>query len=178
MANLKPQVSIPGNKIAITSLDDYFERSLKNLSNVDVSKVEKVVASQLDIMIGYHYLVQEQAKRSFFWALIAAAIGLLFLLFAVSFVLFTQIENAATISVISGALLEVISGINFYLYGKTSSQVAEFASRLDATQRFLLANSVCESLAGDIKQQARAKLVEAISNISANNIVPTKLSQE
>lgn len=176
MATIKSLASIPGKKIIPTSFDDYFQKSLEKLSNVDVADVQKVVASQLDIMRVYHSLVQEQAKKSFFWALVSATVGLAFFIFAVSFIVFTKIESAAVISVISGALIEVISGINFYLYGKTSSQLAEFQSRLDTTQRFLLANSVCEGLEGDVKQQARARLVEAISNISSNRVTLTEPS--
>jgi hypothetical protein len=159
-------------------IDNYFEKSLEKLSNVNVAEVQKVVASQLDIMSVYHYLVQEQAKKSFLWALIAGGIGLIFFIAAVSFILFTQIDNAAIISVVSGALIEVISGINFYLYSKTSSQLAEFQSRLDVTQRFLLANSVCEGLVGDTKNQARAKLVEAISSIGTNKAINVDTSQK
>jgi hypothetical protein len=55
--------------------------------------------------------------------------------------------------------VEVISGVNFYLYGKTTTQMAEFQSRLDMTQRFLLANSICENLDGDFKQNTRSQLV-------------------
>lgn len=66
-------------------------------------------------------------------------------------------------SVISGALVQVIAGINFYLYGRTQSQASEFLNRLDQTQRFWLANSVCEGLEGDSKQKARSELVSAIA---------------
>lgn len=164
---------IPGKAINLSTLDERFEKTLEELSNADVANVQKIVASQLDIMRVYHSLVQEQAKKSFFWALIAAAIGLIFFVGAVSFVLVVRIENAAVVSMISGALVEFISGINFYLYATTSSQLAEFHSRLDITQRFLLANSICESLEGDVKQQTRAKLVETISDVASQKVDTT-----
>lgn len=166
MENIAGRLSIPGNKINPNALDRRFDETLERLSNVDVADVQKIVASQLDIMRVYHSLVQEQAKKSFNWALVAALLSLLFFISAVSFILIFRLEDAATVSVISGGLIEVISAINFYIYGKTSSQLAEFQSRLDSTQRFLLANSICEGLDGEIKQQTRAKLVDAISNIN------------
>lgn len=170
-------ISIPGKNINPAILDERFKESLDQLSKTNVADVQKIVASQLDIMRVYHSIVQEQAKKSFRWALVAAGFGLFFFFIAVGAILFRGQENVATIGVISGALIEVISGINFYLYGRTSLQLANFQSRLDITQRFLLANSVCEGLTGEIRQQTRAKLVDAISNVAQNNLGFEKASQ-
>jgi len=71
--------------------------------------------------------------------------------------------------VISGALVELIAGINFYLYSRCVSQLADFHVRLDLTQRFLLANSICEGLDGDFKQQARSDLVRALAGANASS---------
>jgi len=111
----------------------------------------------------YHDLVLEQARRSFRWALVSAIFGFLFFIAAVIFLLLQQPQNIATVSLISGALVEVISTINFYLYGKASTQLSDFQIRLDVTQRFLLANSVCEGLEGETKLNSRADLVRAIA---------------
>lgn len=160
----KPAFILPGRKIDhINIIDEQFEDSLQQLSNVDTREIQQVVASQLKIMNAYYTLVLDQARRSFTWALVAAAIGLVFFIGAVGVILLLQLENVAIISVISGAIIEVVSGINFFLYGKTSLQLGEFQSRLDQTQRFLLADSVCERLDGDVQQQARKKLVEVIA---------------
>lgn len=138
--------------------------AVERLSQADPAKVQEVAASQTELLSIYHDVVLDQARRSFKWALIAAGIGFGFFLAAVAFMLLKQPESIATISLISGALVQVISAINFYLYGKTSIQLAEFQTRLDHTQRFLLAYSFCEGLDGDYKQQARAELVKVIVN--------------
>ncbi len=67
---------------------------------------------------------------------------------------------------ISGTLAEVIAAINFRLYWKTSEQLAGFHDKLEATQRYLLANSICELLDGQNKQAARVELVRAIARIN------------
>ena len=140
--------------------------SLERLSKADKADVQEIAASQIELLTTYHTVVLEQAQRSFRWALIAAGVGLGFFLAAVGFLVYQQLANVAVVSLVSGALVEVVSGINFYLYGKTSAQLAEFQSRLDATQRFLLANSICESLQGETKQQARWELVRAIARVN------------
>jgi hypothetical protein len=69
------------------------------------------------------------------------------------------------VSAISGAVVEVISGINFVLYGKASTQLLGFHERLEQTQRFLLANSVCEGIEQeDARVRARADLVATIAS--------------
>ncbi len=141
-----------GFELNLVSSKDAIDR----LANADPAHVQEVAASQIQLLTTYHNLVLDQAKKSFLWALIAAAIGLLFFIAAVSSIIFLNLQNAAIIGVISGALVEVISGINFYLYNQTSKQLSDFQSRLDTTQRFLLANSICEGLEGLSKQQARS----------------------
>ena len=154
-------------------------QSLQRLSKINPSQVQEIVASQIELLTIYHNVVLDQAKRSFRSALLAAGVGLGFFLASVGFLLSSKPQaNVAVISLISGALVEVISGINFYLYGKTSAQLADFQIRLDMTQRFLLANSICESLEGDFKQQTRSELVRSIAGVSSgqpnNNATPTQ----
>jgi uncharacterized protein YjbI with pentapeptide repeats len=128
--------------------------------------IQEVVQSQLKLINSYYSSVLEQARQSFRLAFAAALVGLLFFIVAVSILIIRQPTNiaASTISVISGALVEVISGINFYLYGRASNQLGTFHIRLDKTQNFLLADAVCESLEGTTKQTTRAKLVGTIAN--------------
>ena len=139
--------------------------SLDRLSKADPGNVQEVVASQIALMSVYHGEVIDQARRSFRWALIAAITG--FVCFALAIVLFLsyQFRDVAILSAISGGIIEVISTVNFYLYSKASAQMAEFQHRLDLTQRYLLANSICEALKGEVRQRTRSELVRAIAGI-------------
>ena len=107
-----------------------------------------------------------QAKSSFRWALVISAAGFIFFLMSIIFVLDQQQKNKALIPLISGAIIEVIAGVNFYLYGQTTKQLSSFYRKLDRTQRFLLANSICESLEGETKQTTRSEIVKIISSLT------------
>lgn len=144
--------------------------SVERLSKVAPGDVQGIAASQIQLLSSYYSLVFEQARQSFRWALIAAGLGLAFFLASLGLLIARQPQNLAVVSLISGALIEVISGINFYLYNKASSQLADFHHRLDLTQRILLANSICERLEGDFKQQARLNLVNAIAGATAVSV--------
>jgi hypothetical protein len=137
--------------------------SLNQLVEANPGDIQKIAASQIGLLAGFYDSVLKQARRSFIWALTAAGIGILFSIGAVAFLLTIQSSSIATISVIGGTIVEVIAGINFYLYNKTTAQFADFRRRLDHTQRFLLANSIIESLKGEKKQEARASQVNIIA---------------
>jgi len=142
---------------------DRTDQAINQLSEADPKEIQKITALQTVVLREYYLLALEQAKQSFRWALIAAIVGLVFFLGAIAFLLTIQSQSLAIVNVICGAMVEAISGINFYLYGQTSKQLAHYHRQLDQTQRFLLANSVCESLEGESRQKARSDLVSLIA---------------
>ncbi len=146
-------------------IPDEVSESVERISQASPSDIQEIAASQIKLLSVYHNLVLEQARRSFYLAMVAACVGLVFFIAAIT-VLWQRSEGASIISLLSGAIVEVIAGINFYLYGKTSNQLADFQIRLDMTQRFLLANSICEGLDGNHKQRARTILVKAVAGVT------------
>lgn len=141
------------------------EPSLKRLAEAKSGDVKEIAASQIELLARFYDLSLSQASRSFRWALIASIAGLVFFLAALVFMAWSQDPGLATISVISGAMVQVIGGINFWLYSRTISQLTLFQSRLEVTQRFLLANSLCESLEGDLMNKTRAKLIGRLAGV-------------
>lgn len=69
----------------------------------------------------------------------------------------------ALVPLVSGAVVQVVSGVVFYLYGQTSSQLSAFEARLELLQRYLLANSICECLGENECDKARVALIGEIS---------------
>lgn len=90
--------------------------------------------------------------------------GLIFFLAAAGFILFTGNAVAAVIPVVSGAVIEIVAGIVFNLYGKTAAQLSDFHGRLESLQRYVLANSFCEGIKeGDERNKARADLIRGMA---------------
>jgi hypothetical protein len=121
-------------------------------------------------LAGYHQIALAQSRRSFFWAIIGAGVGLLFFLSAVAFALLTSATANALIPLLSGAIVEVVAGVVFFLYGRTTDQLSRFHSRLETLQRYLLANSICESLEGEDRAKARVSLIQEISRSDADRV--------
>ena len=144
--------------------DEFFKR----ISEAQPGDIQEIAASQIQLLSSYYQLALEQQRKSFKWALFWAGIGLACFLAAGTFLFYRDLKSVALISTISGTTVQIISGIQFYLYAQTTKQLADFHLRLDITQRFLLANSVCESLTGETKEKARHELVQAIAGIKAD----------
>ena len=137
------------------------EKSIKELSAA--KSVQEVASSQISILNGYYNNVLSQSQMSFRFALFTAFFGFLFFLAAAVFLLIYNLQSLAQITVLGGALSSIISLVNFHLYNKSSSQLADFQQRLDMTQRFLLSEALCNTIKDPDKQDAtRADLIMTI----------------
>ena len=137
------------------------EKSIERLSSIEKDDVKGTAASQIELLSRFYDLSLSQAQRSFRWALAASMVGLGFFLLAV--LLMATHEKTADAALIGGGIIQFISGVNFYLYNKTLSQLTLFQGRLETTQRFLLANSLTESLSDEFRDKTRAKLIDQLA---------------
>jgi hypothetical protein len=90
-----------------------------------------------------------------------AIAGVTFFLIAIGFLLFRQPEHISYATIICGAIVEAISALNFYLYGRASNQLRYFHHPLDRMQRFILANDIASSLE-EKREETKAKLALTI----------------
>jgi hypothetical protein len=139
--------------------------SIDRLAKADPTDVQEVAASQLQLMIACHRIDVTQARRCFFWALVAAGMG--FLLFVIAALASIATGNAAVafVLVLSGCAMEAVAGLLFSLYGRSAAESRDFHGRLEAVQRHIMANSISEGLSGDRKEQTRAELARKVANI-------------
>jgi len=140
------------------------------VASLDPAKIQEVAASQLVIVDRYYKSVLHHAQQLFRWALIAAGVGLLFFLAAVSLLIVRQPANGSIISLICGGVVEGIAVLNFWLYGHTLQELEQFHARLDRTQQYLLANSLCEKLEEPLRSTAQAELIRVIMD----TVVPSE----
>jgi hypothetical protein len=151
--------SLAGNS---KPLED-FKQHCEDLSKIDLKETQKVAAHLLKMSVDYYGDVRKQANRSFFSAIVAAAVGILFFVYVCQQVM-TGNAHGVTIGAIAGGLIQVISGINFYLYSKTTRQFGGFHICLERTNRYLLAYSYCENLSVSAQDACRQKLIEIMAN--------------
>jgi hypothetical protein len=132
------------------------------VAGLDPAKIQAVAASQVVMSERSYTIVLQHAQRLFRWALVAAGAGVIFFVVAVALLLVQPSVNGAVISLTSGVTLEALAVLNFCLYGRVLNHCRAFDERLDRTQQYLLANSLCENLKGDVKQATQIELIRAM----------------
>jgi hypothetical protein len=135
---------------------------VEEMAEIDPGKIQQIGATQLEMSNNYYNGVLARARQSFILAIIRAVVGVGIFAASVLISLHSNNLSAVTVSAIAGAIVEVIAGLNFWLFGKTASQLDSFHVRLDRTQTFLLANSVCTNIKGDSQDAVRGQLVTSM----------------
>jgi hypothetical protein len=146
---------------------------LKNACNTIATTPKgdtRALASHLNKMIlAYYEDVRRQAQQSFHSAVAMGTVGAALFFFgcyeamrqgpgqsAASF-------TPAAIAVIGGALVQTLSGLQFFIYGRAARQFQSFHICLERMNRFLLANTIVESLTHEPAQEkARLELMHQI----------------
>lgn len=144
--------------------DTYLAGLIKQLSDTDPKNIQQVSAHLLAISTSYYENVLKQAQRSFIAAITSATAGLLLFIAAVSILLVRNDVRAGTASAIGGAIVEVISGLSFWLYGRTSFQLNSFHIRLEQTQKYLMANSIATQLDVKPREAALGNLIKVMTS--------------
>jgi hypothetical protein len=150
--------------------------SIDRLVKADPRNVQEVAASQLQLIIACYRIDLTQVRRCFFWALVAAGMGFLLFVIAALASIATGNTAAAFVLVLSGCAMEAVAGLLFSLYGRSAAESRDFHGRLEAVQQHILANSICESLSGDRKEQTRAELARKVANIHNSSFLTNPLT--
>jgi hypothetical protein len=141
------------------------QRITAEISATEPSDVQRNAANQIKLLDQYHEDGLRQAKTSFMAAIVTAILGFISLILAFGYLIATNETNVVSIATAIGSvLLEFISGALFYLYNQTRTQLTYYHRRMNQIQRFLLANSVIESMEGSTRDEARRELAKQIAN--------------
>src|SRR5262245_26693428 len=127
---------------------------------IEEGKIGDIVAKHEQLILHYYKDVQDQAKLSFSTARSAARIGFWVLIgtlvYALTFDALSRFKLApgmtdvsltvAGIGLVSGGLIEFISGVAFWLYSRGARQFGAFHICLERTHRYLLAYTIAAQI--------------------------------
>ena len=138
----------------------------------------EIVAKHEKMILGYYEDVKEQANKSFSIAKTSAILGFAVIVFSLAYLLvwdtivrvwpgnFPGSKAAMGISqmsLISGAIIEVISAVTFVLYARGAKQFGAFHICLERTHRYLLAFKIAEQT-GKERDRVLGSLVCIMAN--------------
>lgn len=144
---------------------DRTDEALASLSSAEPADIQTIAASQINLLTGHYEMILRQAEKTFKAAKFALIAGALLFTLAVVFMMTGKNQAIIILGFVGAALVELISGVNFYFYWKTVSQLKGFHFRCDRIQSYLLANSVCERLDGEAQTASRQELIRKIAAI-------------
>jgi hypothetical protein len=124
-------------------------------------KIGDIVASHEKLIMEYYGDVQRQANKSFESAQFVAKLGFYVLIGTLAYTLIVDgatrffakapedsanFMTVAVLGAISGALIEFIAAISFWLYARGARQFGAFHICLERTHRYLLAYKITEQM--------------------------------
>lgn len=177
-ANMTPADHVTPPLAISSSIHKVFAACDEVGNAVDSGKVGDIVAKHEKLILHYYEDVQDQAKQSFasaksvahigFWVLIAT-VGYLLVVDALSrihisgLVMTQPSRTIVSAGLVSGALIEFIAGVNFWLYSRAAKQFGAFHICLERTHRYLVAYKMADEIVSK-KDEILGKLVCIMAN--------------
>ena len=62
----------------------------------------------------------------------------------------------------SGAIVEMVSGLYFWMYKETSKQLGKYHKRLETTEKYLIALQIIDMLPEENRNEQYGKLIDYI----------------
>jgi hypothetical protein len=147
----------------------------ERLAHAKPSDIQEIAALLQEMILRYYSDVRAQAQQSFWAALCVALAGIAFFVWAIWHQMASPSGDQLTLKLVAGALIQVISGTMFVLYGRATRQFGSFHVCLERTNRFLLANTICEALDPSVRDEVRKQLILEIARAP---IVSTAITHE
>jgi hypothetical protein len=146
---------------------------------VSSHNVGNTTAKIQQLIMQYYSDVQGQATESFKSAKRVALLGFALFAATIAYVIFTDLMShihqswftatkegmgVGAIGLISGSVMELIAGTQFFLYRNSARQFGAFHICLERTHRYLLAYTMAEQIGANDKDKTLEKIVCIMAN--------------
>ena len=106
----------------------------------------------------YYVISKQQARKSFSAALFICFFGIIiYLLGIISYMIFNK--DILVISIVGGTVVEVISGLFFWLYREATKQLGVYHQRLGSTEKYLIVIQIIRELPEDKRAEIYRNLI-------------------
>lgn len=126
--------------------------------NVNQDVLEKMNRN-ISQMEDYYTVTKRQARQTYSAAMIACILGFIIYLGGIYLSRDPDSGGVSLVSSIGGSIVEVISGLFFWLYSKASEQMKVYYDGLRETENYLSSLSVAEKMAPENRDSAYAYII-------------------
>lgn len=150
------------HKISVEDTKAAKEASDLSREQLEQSKdVVSLMINNVSELREYYVISKRQANRAFTSTLIICILG--FVIFIVGIILSAVIgQELALYTTISGGIVEVISGLFFWLYKSATNQLNLYHERLGYTEKYLTAMQLAENISPERKDETYRYIIEMV----------------
>lgn len=148
--------------ISLICVKEVFDRKLSHQENKEIQEdAEKIIGDTfksddvIDLMLKnvrelreYYIISKRQATNAFSASLIVCFLGFIVYIAGIAVFVISG-ENALLLTTISGTIVEVISGLFFWLYRHAIGQLNIYHQRLGTTEKYLTAIRLADKMGED-----------------------------
>lgn len=142
---------------AVKNLDVLAEKSKEE--NQDI---RALMFENLKELKEFYVICKQQIRKSFSAAMFSCFAGFVLFVLAVIIFLLGGDNSASLTAGLSGAIVEIVSGLYFWLYRETSKQLGKYHKRLEVTEKYLIALQIIEMLPEENRNEQYGKLIDYI----------------
>lgn len=142
---------------AVKNLDVLAEKSKEE--NQDI---RALMFENLKELKEFYVICKQQIRKSFSAAMFSCFAGFILFVLAVIIFLLGGNNSASLTAGLSGAIVEIVSGLYFWMYRETSKQLGKYHKRLEATEKYLMALQIIEMLPEGNRNEQYGKLIDYI----------------
>ena len=142
---------------AVKNLDVLAEKSEEE--NRDI---RTLMFENLKELKEFYVICKQQIRKSFSAAMFSCFAGFVLFVFAVIIFLLGGNNSASLMAGLSGTIVEIVSGLYFWMYRETSKQLGKYHKRLEATEKYLIALQIIEMLPEGNRNEQYGKLIDYI----------------
>ena len=142
---------------AIKDLDILTEKSKEESQDIRTLMFEN-----LKELKEFYVICKQQIRKSFSAAMFSCFAGFMLFVLAVITFLLGGNNSASFMAGLSGAIVEIVSGLYFWMYKETSKQLGKYHKRLEATEKYLIALQIIEMLPEENRSEQYGKLIDYI----------------
>ncbi len=169
------------NKLISKAYADEKREILNDSNKIDDEKqdVISLMLRNVKELREYYIISKQQATRSFSIAIIMSIVGVAIYLTGIFSVIILS-ANITIITVIAGTVVEMVSGLSFWLYSRSTKQLNLYHNRLTSTEKYLMAIQIIEKVPQERKYEEYRNIINYILNDNQveikNGIVTTNLN--
>lgn len=117
----------------------------------------------------YFVINKYQAITAYQAALVVSILGFVLFSIGISLNYLEESNSASIVTTSSGAIVEIIAGLFFWLYSKATKQMYIFYRSLLDTERLLIAIELVEKISDDQRNESYRDLITKILEVNVNN---------